>query len=652
MIISARNRSAIRRLAAAVCLLSLGAGVGANAQSDQAVVAGSGLTVAYFAGTNFQGAALVSGAAPTIDFDWRRGSPAAGVPNNQFSARLSGDVVAPTSGTFTFYATADDGVRLDVNGTRILNDWNDHPAREVRGTATLVAGQRVPLNLEYYENFGRASLRLEWSGPNVGRQVVPTAQLFPTNGSNPPTSTLPPTTVSTPTTVAPTTVAPTSVPPTTQPPNNANTFYVAADGNDGNPGTQQAPWRTIQKATKMLTPGQTVLVGTGIYDNRVFIERSGLPDAYITFKAAPNANPAIRITQPNEEGVTVYGVSYIRVEGFEIVYQGPNPQGNVGLQYTNGMAAYPNDALLQPHHVEFVRNRVHEFPGQGVGSGQTDYMLIEGNTIWNNSKWNPYQTSGISLYQSADFDLAPGFHNIIRGNVVFQNENKVGNLDAPPVITDGNCIIIDDQRRRQNILIQLPKGPYESDTLIENNVCAGNGGRGIHVFNSDNVLVRNNTLYNNMRTPVLAGDGELNAAFYYDPAAADQTVARQAPQRRGNVRFVNNLVISDRAGAKYGTNDDRDRNNVVFQRNFYVGTKPLPADGFGVLNSSAADDIVTTVNPLVAPNLFASQGDFRLKPGSSPIDAARADGSPSFDLTGFTRPFGAGPDIGAYEWHP
>jgi parallel beta-helix repeat protein len=661
--ISSRPRKTALRFCATLAVVGIvAAGVAAGVASAAPGVvpppAGTGLTVQYFRGIALQGDPVVTTLASSINFNWRRGAPAGGVPRNQFSARFSGDLVAPTTGVYTFYARADDGVRLTVNGTSVINDWTDHSVRVSEGSVSMVAGQRAPAVLEYYENFGQATVSLEWSGPEVVRQLIPTSHLFPTNIPNPTTvpttistTTIAPTTLA-PSTLAPTTLAPTTVPSTTQPPNSTNTFYVAINGNDGNPGTQQAPWQSIQKATNTLTAGQTVLVGSGVFNNRVFIERSGTPGRYITYAAAPGAKPVIRITQPNEEGVTVYGASYIRVEGFEIVYEGPNPQGNLGLQYTNGVAAYPDEALRQPHHVEFVKNRVHEFPGQGIGSGQTDYMLIERNTIWNNSKWNPYQTSGISLYQSADFDLAPGFHNVIRGNIVFQNENKVGNLDPTPVITDGNCIIIDDQRRRQNILIQLPKGPYESDTLIENNLCAGNGGRGVHVFNSDNVLVRNNTFYNNMRTPGLAGDGELNAAFYYDPTKPDQTVERQAPQRRGNVRFVNNLIISDRAGAKYGTNDDRDRNNVVFQRNFYAGTKPLPADGFGVLNSAAPDDILTTVNPLIAPNLFASQGDFRLKPGSAPIDAARADGSPLFDLTGYTRPFGSAPDIGAYEWHP
>ncbi len=634
------------RFAAGLCLLS---GLLVVTATDQVQASdGTGLNAQYFRGIALEGDPVLANIAPTINFDWGVGSPK-DVPFNEFSARYSGAVVVPVTGEYTFYAIADDGVRLSVNATTVLNDWSDHPARQSQGTVTLTANERVPLRLEYYERRGRAKLRLEWSGPQTARQIVPTSQLFPTAAPPAITTTIAPTTVA-PTTVAPTTVSPTTVAP---PPTTAGTFYISMTGDDNNPGTQQAPWRTTKKATDTLTAGQTVLVGDGTYDNGLIIKRSGAPGRPITYAAAPGAKPIIRVTQPQDGGVSIEGASYIRIEGFDVSYQGGDASTDKRFQSNAGISAYADDAGVQPHHLEFIGNQVHDFPGQGIGTGQADYVTIEGNTIWNNSKWDRNQTSGISLYQTANVDFEPGFHNIIKGNVVFLNENRVVNLEANPSITDGNCIIIDDQRRRQNVdTNKVRKGPYESDTVIEDNICAGNGARGIHIFNSDNVLVRNNTLYNNLRMDQFAGDGELNAALYYDDEAADQTIARRAPARRGNIRFVNNLVVSNRPGAKFGTNDDRDRDSVVFQRNMYVGTRPLPPDGFGVLSSAAPDDIITNTSQLVAPNLFASQGDFRLRPGSSAIDAGVPENSPPFDLLGASRPYGPGPDIGAIEWRP
>ena len=48
-------------------------------------------------------------------------------------------------------------------------------------------------------------------------------------------------------------------------------FYVSTTGNDSNPGTQAAPWRTIQHAADTARAGSTVNVRGGIYEELVSI---------------------------------------------------------------------------------------------------------------------------------------------------------------------------------------------------------------------------------------------------------------------------------------------------------------------------------------------------------------------------------------------
>ena len=67
---------------------------------------------------------------------------------------------------------------LTVGTKLVLNDFTDHAARTSSGTQNLVAGQRLPIKLEYYENAWDASLKFEWSGPNVPRAVIPKSQLL------------------------------------------------------------------------------------------------------------------------------------------------------------------------------------------------------------------------------------------------------------------------------------------------------------------------------------------------------------------------------------------------------------------------------------------------------------------------------------------
>src|ERR1700733_13657711 len=51
----------------------------------------------------------------------------------------------------------------------------------------------------------------------------------------------------------------------------APAFYVSTAGDDSNPGTLQAPWRTIQHAADVATVGSTVNVRGGVYEERVSI---------------------------------------------------------------------------------------------------------------------------------------------------------------------------------------------------------------------------------------------------------------------------------------------------------------------------------------------------------------------------------------------
>lgn len=43
-------------------------------------------------------------------------------------------------------------------------------------------------------------------------------------------------------------------------------YYVATTGSDSNAGTQAAPFRTLNRGVSVLTPGDTLRVGAGTYD--------------------------------------------------------------------------------------------------------------------------------------------------------------------------------------------------------------------------------------------------------------------------------------------------------------------------------------------------------------------------------------------------
>ncbi|MQA30900.1 MAG: hypothetical protein GEU82_13880, partial [Luteitalea sp.] len=138
---------------------------------------GDGLSATYFDNRDFTGAE-VTRVDPTIDFPWGSGAPAATMQADTFSARWTGEIDPPFSESYTFYTHSDDGVRLWVNGSLIVDNWTDHPAVEDSGAITLTGGQRVPIVMEYYQNAGGATARLSWSSASIGKSVVPSARLY------------------------------------------------------------------------------------------------------------------------------------------------------------------------------------------------------------------------------------------------------------------------------------------------------------------------------------------------------------------------------------------------------------------------------------------------------------------------------------------
>jgi hypothetical protein len=142
---------------------------------------GKGLNAEYFSnvqpGAVFPAAATVTKKEPTINFDWGNGSPA-GISNDLFKARFTGYVQSLDAGTYTFYVTADDGIRLWVNDQLLIDKWIDQATTEYTATINFLACTKYTIRLEFYENGGDAVCKLEWSGPATARQAVPASQLF------------------------------------------------------------------------------------------------------------------------------------------------------------------------------------------------------------------------------------------------------------------------------------------------------------------------------------------------------------------------------------------------------------------------------------------------------------------------------------------
>lgn len=95
-----------------------------------------------------------------IDFDWVEGSPDVSIPNDNFSVRWTASLFLK-GGNYDFFASTDDGVRLYVDGARVLDEWRDQGATQFHSSLPLSEGFHL-IRMEYYDLEGSASARLWW----------------------------------------------------------------------------------------------------------------------------------------------------------------------------------------------------------------------------------------------------------------------------------------------------------------------------------------------------------------------------------------------------------------------------------------------------------------------------------------------------------
>jgi glucose/arabinose dehydrogenase/RNase P/RNase MRP subunit p29 len=116
----------------------------------------------YFSNMTLSGSPALSRCdnAP-LNYDWGTGSPDPSVPADGFSARWAGQFNFPAGDT-TFTVTADDGIRLYVDGQVLIDKWIDQSPTTYTATTTLTAGTHQ-VKVEYYENAGGAVAKASWT---------------------------------------------------------------------------------------------------------------------------------------------------------------------------------------------------------------------------------------------------------------------------------------------------------------------------------------------------------------------------------------------------------------------------------------------------------------------------------------------------------
>jgi hypothetical protein len=121
---------------------------------------------------------------PQIDFNWGSGYILQ-TGNNWYSedviVRFTGNLIFPADGYYQFYTPADDGTKLNIAGTDLINNWWDKGGGGTPSQYTFFRGGVLyPFTLYYYENGGAANVSFQYRQTTTNWQVVPAA-LFAQN---------------------------------------------------------------------------------------------------------------------------------------------------------------------------------------------------------------------------------------------------------------------------------------------------------------------------------------------------------------------------------------------------------------------------------------------------------------------------------------
>ena len=391
------------------------------------------------------------------------------------------------------------------------------------------------------------------------------------------------------------------------------TYYVSKDGSDSGNGSASSPWKTINHAmNRSFDPGDEVVVRPGTYTERVWIGNGGSAEGNVVLRSEVPGEAKIRPPAGEYSTVNIRD-DYVTVKDFDII--GGTGHGIDGQEV---------------HHSLVTGNTVHDSGGSGISFYLAEFMTIENNHVYGNAATNVFHTSGISVASNVNVSgdtSTPGFRTIIRNNVSHDNVEKT----TPGEHTDGNGIIVDWMR---NDGTGYPA--YDYPALVENNVVYNNGSKGVQVYMSDNVTVRNNTSWHNNLDPLNTGTARMeisnqdgaNNTFYNNIAVADPSVN------------PNNSALGD-----HGTYNENTTwtNNLTFN-----GT---PGQGSALVYNgneriTAADGNLLGVDPRFVD---AEGGNFELRSDSPAINAGTDRfGLGATDVDGDPRQVGT-VDIGAQE---
>lgn len=275
-------------------------------------------------------------------------------------------------------------------------------------------------------------------------------------------------------------------------------WFVSPQGDDQNPGTRAAPFRTLSRAAASVAPGDNVWIAGGVYEESVTV-KGGREDAWVSFRNLPGEQPVLEGGAKLDNGFLIHQTGYVEIRGIAAR----------NFRY-NGISCRETGPVIV-RACELYRNGS---AGLALNySALTAQLLVEDNVTYENG-WGYGWASGIHLNNKLQGDQVV---HIIRRNVSYNN------FDGSQHHTDGNGLMFD-------------LGGTGSFCLIESNICYNNGGRGINVLDGTAYVLHNTTYRNGWDTSFEWAAAEIAVANHYRNEAGFSVVRNNIMWARPKVR--------------------------------------------------------------------------------------------------------------------
>lgn len=135
-----------------------------------------GLYAEYFNNAFLDGVPAISRVESVLEYDW--GEDLITEEAGDFvSIHWYGKLLAPYSEDFTFIIRGDDGFRFYFESELVIDRWSNC-CDEMTITIPLTAGKLHDFRLEFRELQEVAYFKVEWTSPQIPRQVIPPQYLY------------------------------------------------------------------------------------------------------------------------------------------------------------------------------------------------------------------------------------------------------------------------------------------------------------------------------------------------------------------------------------------------------------------------------------------------------------------------------------------